>query len=143
MSRGKNSIEVALRVAKRLNEAGDINQNGIRHRQRLIEIVVEFVINTVSAGETLFVESVLTVSREPVTVLLACMEVVSRGHEILVGPRVERSSREDIFEVGTYSDEVLMCGLKRVVFVLEALEQGMTTLACLVSSVDKLGSYGR
>ena len=75
----------------------------------------------VSAGNALFAEGVLAVSRELVTFLLAFVETVSDEREALIGPFVERLGGKDIIEISTETSETLVGSVESGVFVLQAL----------------------
>ena len=82
----ERAFDTLLSIVKHFGEAGDIGQDGIDDWERLVEILCELVIDVVNAGNALFSKGGLTIGSELVTFLLACVETVSCGHEILSGP---------------------------------------------------------
>ena len=78
-----------LGVVKRLDEAGDIGQDGIGDWERLVEVLCEFVIDVMSARNALFSKGGLSIGSELVTFLLACVERISYVREVFIGPGME------------------------------------------------------
>jgi len=78
-----------LGVVKRFGQTGNIRQHGIGDWERLVEILCELVIDVVSAGNALFSKGGLSIGSELVTFLLACVEALSCGREVFIGPGVE------------------------------------------------------
>jgi len=85
----ERAFDTLLGVLKRLGKAGDIGQDGIGDWERLVEILCEFAIDVMGAGNALFLEGGLTIGGEMVTFLLTCVEAASCGREVFIGLGVE------------------------------------------------------
>jgi hypothetical protein len=76
-------------VLKRFGEVGDIGQDGIGDWERLVEILCKLAIDMVSTRNTLFLEGSLAIDSELITFLPTCLEEISCGREVVIGPGME------------------------------------------------------